>query len=330
MFRPFFRSRRSRRSRPRATARQALSLGAAALLVWGAFGPERPGAVAAGMPEKPEAETRPGAEPPVSSALRIAVDAITDLPAMDPLVPAVLGAPRDETPSDLWVVRARGGDDACAISVRAEPQLGATVSVSVDAPCHGASRLDFVQAGLTVTVRLDRSGGAAVELPALSDAPVIGVVVSGAEPVMLQTWAADFDRYHRAVLHWSGAAAPELHAFESGAGWGEAGHVGPAAPGSAEAALEGRGGYLIDLGDASVEGGHRALVYTAPRGVPAALSVEAPVTAESCGKPLAAGTIRVGPGLAEATSRLSLTMPGCDALGEFVALGAVIAPIEAD
>jgi hypothetical protein len=280
---------------------RALLLAASALLVWEAVGPGRPTGAVAG----------PTGFPDALSAFQLFAAAAR------PADPEASAAPRgtNDRPALLHSVRAHGAEVFCTVTVDAAPLAAALVGLGVSAPCHGGARVKIAQGPVTVTARLDAAGTLTLEFPALSDAPALTVTVMGRAPVTVQTWAADHDRWNRAVLHWRGGDGPELHAFEDGAERGGAGHVAPDAPGDVAAALTGTSGFLTALGDPSIEDGRRALVYTAPADTEAALSVEARVTDRTCGRIVEARAIRMGPGLADAAFDLALTMPDCESSG---------------
>ena len=66
-------------------------------------------------------------------------------------------------------------------------------------------------------------------------------------------------------------------------------------------------------------------VYTFPTGTTSrdgsvALSVEAEVTAENCGRDVAAQSIQIDPASTLIAIDLTMTMPKCDAVGEFLVL----------
>ncbi|TFL19241.1 hypothetical protein [Jannaschia formosa] len=237
---------------------------------------------------------------------------------------ASLEPPAELPLADRPIARATSGEGGCAVRAEAVPQHAAMIALTVAAPCHAGNRVDIVQGELGVTVRLDAEGHAALSLPALSGSPTLAVRVAEAEPVQLLTWVSDFDRYQRAVLQWGGRPGLQLHAFENGSGWGGAGHVGPDAPRAVADAIAGTGGFLVRLGDAEVSDGLGALVYTAPAAVPVALTLEAPVTAETCGRHIDAAAFRVGPGLAPAPQPVALTVPGCQAVGDAVLIDGLL------
>ncbi|MCK0168647.1 hypothetical protein MWU52_13895 [Jannaschia sp. S6380] len=209
----------------------------------------------------------------------------------------------------------------CALTVDAVPLAGALVALDIGAPCDGASRLDVIHDDLRFTVSLDASGVAQITLPALSDPAAIAVEVAGGDRADVTAPVIGLSDHTRAVLQWQGTAGLELHAFEDAAGYGDPGHIGPETPFTVARTLTGTGGHLVRLGEAISAGAAMAWVYTAPAAQPVRLSVEAPVLAENCGRPVEARTIRTMPGTSARTTTLGFTMPGCEDIGHFVMLG---------
>ena len=127
------------------------------------------------------------------------------------------------------------------------------------------------------------------------------------------------------MVQWIGQSGLQLHARENGADYGEEGHVwAGAARDTAHAAL-GQGGFLTRLGDARAAEPLLAEVYTFPSGMlqdaaQVALSVEAEVTAENCGKDVEAQTLQVSALGEMRTQDLVLAIPECDARGDFLVL----------
>ena len=82
---------------------------------------------------------------------------------------------------------------------------------------------------------------------------------------------------------------------------------------------------MVSLGDSGIDGAMLAQVYTYPSGSGhlggrVDLQVEAQVTPVNCGREIQAQAIQMSPGAAPFSFDLSLSMPGCDAEGEFLAL----------
>ena len=125
---------------------------------------------------------------------------------------------------------------------------------------------------------------------------------------------------------WEGAVGAQLHAQELAAPFGAPGHVWQEAP-------RGGAGAFVALGQRTISGGHFAQVYTFPVGASPAtgeieVTVEIPVTAENCGREASAQSLQILPGERAVANDLVVTMPGCDATGDILALGAMYKPMQ--
>lgn len=280
-----------------------------------------PGTATGGaLPVLPQA---PAAVAAISSAPIRRVENVEPTQAIltrDLIGPMPAAMPGAAAPEKILIV-------TCDVVASALPLAGALIALDVSAPCDAGARVDVLQGDLQIAVALDTGGTARMDLPALSAAATIAVVVAGRAPVSLLARTEDIGAYTRAVLHWDGNMALELHAFEgSDADYGTPGHVSPQTPHNIARALSGNGGYITALGDASIEDAKVALVYTAPADVPLDISLEAPVTDATCGRDIFAGTIRTAPDGGTQTQDLMLTMPACDGDGGYVMLGSLTSP----
>ncbi|UWQ21909.1 hypothetical protein [Jannaschia sp. W003] len=283
-------------------------VGAGLMAPWPSAAP-----VAEGVAVLPPVVERAAAALPPAPAVREAAVA----PAPRAVAPVSLSAP---VPDAAGIVRMTAA--ICDVAVEAAPIAAATVELSIRAACDPGARLEVSHDGIAITAALDAGGRAVLEMPALSEAPRYAVAVDGHDPVEVRHAPLDLPGYARAMLVMDAAAGLELHAFERGAAWGERGHVGPLSPGIRPHALSGRGGFLQELGTAAT-GGRMAMIYTAPADLPVELSVDAVVTEANCGRDIEATAIRAVPGAAPRATPIRVAMPGCDAVGEVVMLGAL-------
>ena len=250
-------------------------------------------------------QSRPDAiQPPTQPPERLSQIAI-DAPAAQP---------REERPPMTA---------ACAPVLSAEAAEGALIALDLVAGCHAATPVTVHHAGMIFSTVTDDAGRVQIDVPALA-APALVIVDVMGQAAVATVAIPDLDQYHRAVLQWQGATPVSLHALENGATYGGAGHVSETAPGSQEALLAGAGGSLVTLGDAAAPMQFFAQVYSFPAGPNAsseiALNVQAEVTAAACGTAIAAQTIQVTPGAPTTARDLSVTLPGCEATGEFLVL----------
>ncbi|MFO6465240.1 hypothetical protein ACK8OR_12670 [Jannaschia sp. KMU-145] len=215
----------------------------------------------------------------------------------------------------------------CAVTLDTAPLAAAMVSVEISAPCDAGVRADIVQGDLHVAIALDEDGRAALDIPALSPAPLVAVSIADRDPVSALTEARDLGSYRRAALVWAQAAGLELHAFEGEADYGDPGHVSPETPHTIARTLAGNGGFLTVLGDPTFDDARMALIYTSPAEQAVAVAIEVPVTEANCGTEVVAATIQTAPGVTAEMHPLTFAVPGCDAVGDLVILGDLPAPV---
>lgn len=218
---------------------------------------------------------------------------------------------------------AQGAD--CEPSMAAKPIEAALVSLTIAAPCHAAQSLTIHHEGMMFTATTDASGTTTVVAPALSEAAMFIAAFNDGLGAVAEATVADMVGYDRVIVQWQGQAGFEMHAMEFGANYGEAGHVWREAARDAQAALDGKGGFLMPLGDINAAAPLLAEVYTFPSGTaPAAgtikFSVEAEVTATNCATDVSAQTLELGAKKGVRIADLTLSMPECAAIGEFMVL----------
>ena len=238
----------------------------------------------------------------VDNVVPVSADVMTDAPA--------LAAPDVES---------------CSPQMMAMPQPLAMVRLTLADECHRSAPVTIHHQGMMFSALTDADGVLTVDVPALArDALFVADFKSGLGAAA-SVLVPDLDDYDRAVLQWQGDDGLQIHALEFGARYDDEGHVWAAAAGSVAAAQDGTGGVLTSLGDASLTDALRAEVYTFPSGQSARdgqvqLNVEAEVTSRNCGRDVAAQSIQIGPDQPVHAVDLTMTMPGCDAVGEFLVL----------
>ncbi|MDO7629750.1 MAG: hypothetical protein MUQ84_02360, partial [Loktanella sp.] len=84
-------------------------------------------------------------------------------------------------------------------------------------------------------------------------------------------------------------------------------------------------GFLTSMGDPRVANPMMVEIYTYPSAIGhrdgnVALTVEVEVTQENCGREIAAQSIQLNAGLEPSAIDLTMTLPDCDAIGEFLVL----------
>lgn len=217
----------------------------------------------------------------------------------------------------------------CTISLSAAELTLAMVQLDLNAPCHPNQVVAVNHDNLTFNAKTDDAGKLIVDVPALSADAFFIISFDGGEGAVAQMNVLEFDKYDRAVLQWQGDMGVELHAREFGAGYGENGHIWSEAKGNFAGAVSGVSGVITVLGDQDVLLPMMAEVYTFPSGISSqdgvvALSVEASITNLNCGHPIHAQTIQIRPEQEPLVSSVSMTMPACDAIGEYVLLKNVL------
>lgn len=213
----------------------------------------------------------------------------------------------------------------CAAAVEAIPAAGGMINIELQAPCHANDRIVVSHAGMSFADTTDGMGSFAMSIPALSRDAQIEVVLSNGETLQAQTEVFTLDGYARAVLQWRGETGFQLHARENGAAYGESGHIWAATPGDVMDGVEAKGGFLLQLGNPDVFNPMLAEVYSWPadRVAPNAFSevtVEAEVTAQSCGTEASGRLLWVAPHDEVRASELTVAMPQCDAVGDYLLL----------
>jgi len=235
---------------------------------------------------------------------------------MPPPAPVPVQAP-DDPPDDVSALGL-----PCGLSLTAQAMPGAMVALDVMDPCAPDARVTVTHSTLNFTARTDAMGLLTLDIPALETPAFFTVRFDDGTTDTTLAGVPDLIDYGRVAISWEEDRGLQLHAFESGAGFGEQGHVWQDAAGSVADALIGTGGFLTLLGDASVPEPRLAQVYTVPRALTQdlALSVEVPVTETNCGQPVRARAMRVTEEVRIDASPVSFVVPGCDAVGEYLLL----------
>lgn len=212
-------------------------------------------------------------------------------------------------------------ETACSLSVTAVAMPGAMVDLSTSAPCQAGRRLTVHHHGMMFTAQLDADGWWHEQVPALAPTAVFiiepeqGLAEVAAVPV------PDVSDVDRVVLQWTGNSGFEIHARENGAEYGAPGHVWHGSDPAQGA------GEMVRLGNDQLLAPRLVEVYSLPRGSAGIsavdISVEAEITQTNCGRQIDAQTLSLGhggDGRSLSTRDLTLSMPDCDAEGDFLVL----------
>lgn len=262
---------------------------------------------AAKFEEPQQSENAPSVAPKIAEpAAKAAVTASTDATETAPLPEAEAAA-------------------TCEISAKARSVAAAMVKLTLAAPCLPAERVTVHHAGLVFSQTTDANGNLNITVPALEKEAVFIVAFTNGEGGVAQTTVEDMSDFDRVVLQWKGDTGFQLHAREFGADYNSDGHVWSGATRDATFGVTGRGGYLTRLGDPSAVDGLAAEVYTFPVSASqssgdVAVSVETEVAENNCGLEIEARTLQTLSGKDITSKDLTLSVPECDASGNFLVL----------
>lgn len=211
----------------------------------------------------------------------------------------------------------------CPLDVAGAARPGALLEINVTAPCNSGEAVSFQHAGLAFSEQLGPDGTLALEVPAMTGAARVAVSFADGTERDIEVTIPDFDTIDRIAVVWQGPTGLQLHAFEGGANYDEIGHVWADTPGTPDAATSGSGGFLSMLGSSA--GGFAADVYSYPAsltnaGVNPEVSIEAQVMENTCGGEIEGWILRSNPAGAPHAEPLTIKVPGCEAIGEFLVL----------
>jgi hypothetical protein len=213
----------------------------------------------------------------------------------------------------------------CVPSMQATAGAAASLGLAIAAPCHVNAPFTIHHQGMMFTATTNDVGQAQLIVPALAEVAVVIAAFDGGDGAVATAIVADFASYDRAVLQWQGDASVKLSAYEDDAKFGDDNHIHSDNPGDMNRLEAAVGGYLVRLGDGSVGDRLMAEVYTFPSGMLGTahnvmLVAEAEITSGNCGQELNAQSIQVSPNRDTAAIDLTMIMPECDAIGDFLIL----------
>ncbi|MGQ0565500.1 MAG: hypothetical protein ACT4OK_10560 [Gemmobacter sp.] len=259
-----------------------------------------PVAVASVVARFPSASNPPPAAP------------LTDVP---PPVPVSTGPATATVPGPVQPPAAAEQVDACRVTLDVSAGANGMLDLTLLSPCQPSTRVVLRHGGLAVTGRTSGGGALFTALPAMEPLGEVsamfpdGTIARGAAPV-------DLSGVQRVAVQWMADDRFALNAFQGGAAFGAPGHVHAGAKGQADAAT----GWMMPLGDASVDLPMLAEVYTWPVApTEVAIDIEAPVTEATCDRELLGETLDSRAGTVT-RSDITLAMPDCAAVGDFLVL----------
>lgn len=214
---------------------------------------------------------------------------------------------------------------SCGALLTASAQPAAMVGLTLTDPCRGGETFTVEHGALVYAAELNELGTYMADIPALTAEASFTVRFEDGETVEATVEIPEAVEIDRAALITDGVSGLAIHALEFGADYEEDGHVWAGNPRDAKAAARSGGGFLTALGDASLREPRLAQVYTFPAGAEARegvvrLSIETEVTERNCGQDVAGQTLQNSAGRLSAPVAVTLSMPDCDAIGEFLVL----------
>ena len=213
----------------------------------------------------------------------------------------------------------------CEINMSATASAGAMVDVSLDAGCYPNERVTFHHNGMMFTQSTDKSGQLDLSIPALAENAVIIVAFANGEGSLASAKVPTLASFDRMVVQSKAKSNLHINAFEFGAGFNEDGHVTAGSARTVDDAVHGSGGFMTVLGDSALGEALVAEVYTFPSSTSLQdgdvhVSVDANVTLANCGLRIEAQTLEVSRAGPMKVQDLTLPIPGCGAVGDFLVL----------
>ncbi len=213
----------------------------------------------------------------------------------------------------------------CGLTMTASAMPAAMVALDVIDPCQPMARVTLSHSGMTLTAQTDALGLLTIDIPAFETPAFFTAEMADGSTASTLVALPDMAGYERVGVQWQGDRGLQLHAMEFGAAFGEAGHIWQDMPGTMANVESGLSGALITLGDPTLSDPHVAQIYTFPRDTlrrddAVRLSIDAPITAASCGQDTVARTLQTASDGSVVVTELSFTTPGCDAVGDYLVL----------
>jgi hypothetical protein len=196
----------------------------------------------------------------------------------------------------------------CGLSVTATPLPEAMVALDVMDPCRPDTRVEITHMALRLSARTDAMGLLTLDIPALESPARFAVTLGTGATTRVETPLPDLADYTRAAITWTGPHSIGLQGQ-------------PAQPGEESIALS-------LLGDRTLEDPHLAQVLTTPVALEEYLLVNAEIAvdATSCGQRVVAQSLHSRGGGPVHVTDIALTLPGCEATGEFLMLQNLFQP----
>lgn len=208
----------------------------------------------------------------------------------------------------------------CTSLANAAPSKHGFIDLHVAAPCQQNKVVAIHHAGLVFSDRLGPNGTLDTIVPALSENATIVIEFEDGGGTVATAHVRDVGDIERIALQWEGDPVFSLHAMEGDAEFGDDGHLWAGAePG------QGASRKFMRLGNPDVPDPRMVEVYTYPAGSRdtrdnVSISVEAEVTAFNCARNIDVQAIEMRWDSQIRTHGMSLKMPDCGAVGDFLVL----------
>ena len=265
----------------------------------------------------------------LTASLSVPKDAPVPQPAVIPVQATSVEAPEPKAPAPV-LVAAETDVQACPITLDASPRPAAMVELSLSAECLPSELVTFHHNGMMFSETTDAGGSLNLTVPALAPKAVFIASFQSGEGAVAQIDVNSLKAYDRIVVQWQGRdTGLGLHALEYDAAYWSDGHVWADTPGSTRDTAAGTSGLLTRLGTPTIDEPLMAEVYTFPSQMAQTpgsvrLSVEAEVTARNCGRQVDAQTLEYRTVNPLRVQDLTLFMPECDTVGDFLVLNNLV------
>lgn len=236
---------------------------------------------------------------------------VANLPAPEP---APLPLPESEEAEPALAEAA----ETCLPTLDLTPEPDAMIGITLLAPCNPDDRIVLSHEGLAVTVQSTATGSVFTSLPALSTLGEVTARLADGTELSASLIVPEAAKVARFVVQWQGDDRLSLNAYADGAGFGDPGHHPPVPLADLPLGTPVTG-QVVRLGTEAVTLPLVADVFTFAGNDGPALTIEAEVTDKTCNRELLGETIESRDGLAVAQD-LTLAMPDCTAVGEFLVL----------
>ncbi len=237
----------------------------------------------------------------------------------------VLVAVADDLPVGILPAEEIAPKLRCRPVMEATPSAGALIDLSLFSDCHAGEQVSITHENLQFQALVPEQGLLRLSVPALAENAVVAAEFGNGDRVTTTTLVESLSFYDRILVQWRNFDGPELHAREFAAEYGSEGHVWREAARDVAALAGGRGGFLMRLGASDLPFTSTAEVYTFPTGIASKsgdvlISVEAEVTENNCGRQIVIQSSSLRQGQASDEHELTMQMPDCSAVGEFLLL----------